>query len=50
MAENPDETQVAKPAEGDERRPEDQPGGEQPDGGIDPVTASPQEYPGKPGT
>jgi hypothetical protein len=49
MAENPDETAAASAAESDEPRPDDRSGGDQSDGAVDPVTASPQEYPGKPG-
>jgi hypothetical protein len=40
-----DEDSVAR----DESETDDPSGDQQPDGGVDPVTASPQEYPGKPG-
>jgi hypothetical protein len=50
MADNPDGAEIGKPAESDELQPDDQSDGEQPEGGVDPVTASPQQYPGKPGT
>jgi hypothetical protein len=50
MAEDPDETEAGEPVEGDEARRDDRSGAGRSDGGIDPVTASPQEYPGKPGT
>jgi hypothetical protein len=49
MAENEDGTEAGEPAENDETRREDRSGGEQSGRGVDPVTASPQEYPGKPG-
>jgi hypothetical protein len=45
-----DNVEDREPAEGEESRPDDRRGDDQPDGGVDPVTASPQEYPGKPGT
>jgi hypothetical protein len=45
-----DDVNDQEPAEPDESRPDDASGDDRSDGGIDPVTASPQEYPGKPGT
>jgi hypothetical protein len=45
-----DDVDDQEPGGADEPRTDDPAGGDQPEPGIDPVTASPQEYPGKPGT
>jgi hypothetical protein len=54
VAQNPDETEIqteaGAPTEGDETQGDERSGAQQPGGGVDPVIASPQQYPGKPGT